>query len=177
MNKRLGISLDEKNKAIKEMKMAIRENEDLRMRERYEIILLLLQGYSYEKISEITGLGISTLYSYSKYYREKGVDGLTIGRSPGRKPFLNPAQEQKVFQTIVNLKPIDVGLPLENKWTSPIIREWIEKEFNVSYSERGTRRLLKRLNLSFEKSTYIPTKTDSKNPETFQHNLNTKDLE
>ena len=38
---------------------------------------------------------------------------------------LTPEQEQKIYQTIVNQTPVDVGFPIEMNWTSPIIRKWI----------------------------------------------------
>ncbi|MBE1555658.1 transposase [Filibacter limicola] len=101
----------------------MKENKDLRMHERYLTILMLLRGESYENIAEVLGRRISTLYNYSKAYREKGLDGLHRGHPPGRNPMLTPEQEQKLYQTIVNQTPVDVGFPVEMNWTSPIIRE------------------------------------------------------
>ena len=155
MSKRLGIHPSEKNKAVQEIKAAMKGNKDLRMHERYQTILMVLRDESYENIAEVIGRRISTLYNYSKAYRENGLDGLLRGHSPGRNPKLTSEQEQKFYQTIVNQTPVDLGFPVEMNWTSPIIRKWIEQEFNISYSDRGTRELLYRLNLSFTKPTCI----------------------
>lgn len=108
------------------------------------------------------------MYNYSKSYRENGLKGLQIGHSPGRNPLLTPEQEQKLYQTIVNQTPVAVGFPVEMNWTSPIIRKWIKQEFNVRYSDRGTRKLLHRLDLRFTKPTYTLAKADPVKQEDFK---------
>ncbi|MCU6713274.1 IS630 family transposase [Paenibacillus sp. J5C_2022] len=149
------------------MKAAIKENNDLRMHERYQTILLDLHGVSKKDISKIIGRSLSTVYNYINAYRQEGIQGLKIGTPPGRQPFLSAEQEQRVYQTIVNQTPEDVGFPAKMNWTSPIIRKWIERDFGVSYSDRGTRELLYRLKLSFTVPTYTLTKADPTKQEAF----------
>lgn len=36
--------------------------------------------------------------------------------------------------------PADVGVPSEMNWTSFLVRDWIEREFDVKYSDRGVRK-------------------------------------
>ena len=134
MSERLNIEANEKNNAILEVKAAMKATKDLRMHKRYQAILMILQGESYEKTADVTNLSVATLYNYSKAYRENGLAGLKRGHSPGRPSMLTPEQEQKIYQTIVNQTPVDVGFPIEMNWTSPIIRKWIAQEFNVIYS-------------------------------------------
>lgn len=172
MNKRVGVTESKKEQAIQEIKEAMKENtkenKNLRMHERYLTILMILRGESYEKIADLTGKSLPTLYNYAKAYRENGIDGLKMGHSPGRPCLLTTEQEQQVYQTIVNKIPSDVGFPAKMNWTSPIIRKWIEKEFGVKYSDRGTRELLYRLNLSFTKPTYTLEKADPAKQEAFK---------
>ncbi|CAM4378410.1 helix-turn-helix domain-containing protein [Paenibacillus alkaliterrae] len=114
------------------------------MHERYQTILLDLHGVSKKDTSKIIGRSLSTVYNYINAYRQEGIQGLRIETPPGRQRFLNAEQEQRVYQTIVNQTPADVGFPAKMNWTSPIIRKWIEREFGVLYSDRGTRELLYR---------------------------------
>jgi putative transposase len=171
MSERLNISVSESTTAIQEIKTAMKETKDLRMHQRYQVILMVLQGESYEKIKEVTGLALATLYNYSKAYRGNGLAGLKRGHSPGRPSLLTPDQEQKVYQTVVNKTPVDVGFPVEMNWTAPIVRKWIKQEFNVSYSERGARELLYRLNLSYTKPTYTLEKADPVKQEQFKQDF------
>lgn len=158
---------DQNNPEVQAIKAAIKENNDLRMHERYQTILLDLHGVSKKDISKIIGRSLSTVYNYINAYRQEGIQGLKIGTPPGRQPFLSAEQEQRVYQTIVNQTPEDVGFPAKMNWTSPIIRKWIERDFGVSYSDRGTRELLYRLKLSFTVPTYTLTKADPTKQEAF----------
>jgi hypothetical protein len=56
-------------------------------------------------------------------------------------------------------------------WTSPIIRKWIEQEFGVLYSDRGTRELLYHLELSFTAPTYTLAKADPAKQEAFKQDF------
>ncbi|WP_335872527.1 IS630 family transposase [Bacillus sp. 2205SS5-2] len=168
MSKRVGVHPSEKDQAAQEIKAAIKGNKDLRMLERYQTILMVLRGESYPNIAEVVGRRISTLYNYSKAYREGGLDGLQRDLPTGRNRKLTPDQEEKVYQTIVNQTPVDVGFPVERNWTAPIINKWIKQEFNISYSDRGVRALLYRLNLSFTKPTYTLAKADPVKQEAFK---------
>lgn len=159
---------NKKNTAILEIKAAMKVNKDLRMYERYQTILMALYNEDYEQIAKITGRSIATVCNYVKAYRQGGIAGLQMEHSTGRPRQLNEEQEQKVYQIIVDRTPSDVGFPAKMNWTSPIIRKWIEQEFGVCYSDRGTRDLLYRLRLSFTSPTYTLAKADPIKQEAFK---------
>lgn len=159
---------DTNHLAIQEIKAVMKANRDLRMHERYQTILMVLHGDHYEQISKITGRSIPTIYNYAKAYKQEGIAGLEMGYSTGRKTKLTSEQEQQVYQVIVNKTPVDVGFPAKMNWTAPMIRKWIEQEFNVQFSERGTRDLLYRLKLSFTRPTYTLAKADPVKQEAFK---------
>jgi transposase len=171
MSVRVGVAEEHKAAAILEMKAAMKLNKDLRMHERYQTILMLLLGESYERISEVTGRTLATLYNYSKAYREQGIQGLQIGRPPGRNRLLTAEQEQQVYEVVTNQTPADQGFPAQMNWTSPLIRKWIEQKWEVRYSDRGTRDLLYRLKLSFTKPTYTLAKADPQKQEEFKEHF------
>lgn len=162
------INLDKNNPAIQEIKRMIRENKDIRMHERYQTILMHLHGVKYAVIREIVGRSTVTIGSYIKAYKQGGIAALKMEYSTGRKRLLTPEQEMKVYQVIVDKTPVDVGFQARMNWTAPIIRKWIEQEFNVIYCERGTRELLYRLKLSFTKPTYTLAKADPVKQEAFK---------
>lgn len=168
MSLRIGVGEEQKARAIQEIKAVMKTNKDLRMHERYQTILMLLLGESYDRIRDVTGRATSTLYSYSKAYREQGIEGLKMERPPGRNRLLTPEQEQQVYETVADRTPVEMGFPSKMNWTSPLIRKWIEQEWGVHYSDRGTRELLYRLKLSFTKPTYTLAKADSQKQEEFK---------
>lgn len=162
------INLDKDSPEIQKIKQLIHENKDLRMHERYQTILMHLHDAKYAVISKIVGRSTVTMGSYIKSYKQGGIAALKMGFSTGRKRQLTPEQEMKLYQVIVDKTPVDVGFQARMNWTAPIIRKWIEQEFNVTYCERGTRELLYRLKLSFTKPTYTLAKADPVKQEAFK---------
>ena len=146
--------------ALTELKLAMRKENNQKQYVRYQVIYMFLSGESYEKISQYTGLSPKTLFNYRKAYHENGLAGLVPKKQPGRKRHLTAEQEAQVISVIVNKTPKDVGFPVEMNWTAPLIRDWIKRTFDVSFSERGTRDLLYRLGLSYTKPTYTLEKAD-----------------
>lgn len=168
MSVRVGVVEEHKAAAIQEIKAAMKINKDLRMHERYQTILMLLLGDSYERISEVIGRTVATLYNYSKAYREQGIEGLQVGHPPGRHRLLTPEQEQQVYEVVKDQTPEGQGFPSRMNWTSPLVRKWIEQKWDIKYSDRGTRDLMYRLNLSFTKPTYTLAKADPQKQEEFK---------
>lgn len=158
---------DMKNPEIVAIKAAMKANKDLRMHERYQTILMDMHGVSKKDISKMIGRSLSTVYNYINAYRKEGISGLRLEPPSGRRSFLTAEQERLVYQTIVNQTPADIGFPAKMNWTSPIIRKWIERDFGVLYSDRGTRELLYRLKLSFTVPTYTLAKADPVKQEAF----------
>jgi transposase len=159
---------DNKNPEIQILKMAMKATKDKRMFERYQTILLHLHGATYDEISVIVGRSAVTIGSYVKAYRAKGIDGLVLGESPGRPSFLTNEQEEQIRKLLIEQKPSEVGFPSEMNWTAPLLRNWIEREFSVKYSERGTRKLLHLLGFSYTKPTYTLAHADPEKQELFK---------
>ncbi len=138
------------------------------MFERYQAILMYLHGVKYDRISIIFGKSTASIGHYVKAYREGGLDGLTMGQSPGRPPFLSHEQEEELRQLLIESRPADVGFSAEMNWTSFLVRDWIEREFDVTYSDRGVRKLLRLLGFSYTKPTYTLAKADLAKQEAFK---------
>jgi transposase len=68
----------------------------------------------------------------------------------------------------VEKTPADVGFPAHMNWTSGLIRDWIRKQFQVDYSERGTRALLYRMDFSYTRPTYTLAKANPEKQEAFK---------
>lgn len=158
--------------AVQEVKAAMHDSKDLRLFKRYQAILMYLKGKTYQEIGSLVGCTVPTVCHYVRDYRNDGLKGLVPGQSPGRPSELTKEQEKELYQLIVESKPVDVGFPTDRNWTSFLIRDWIERNFNVSYSARGVRALLHRLGFSYTKPTYTLEKADPVKQETFKEEFN-----
>lgn len=141
--------------------------KNTRLYERFLVIILALQGKTYAEISEITCRSVPTICKYVKSFREKGLVGLKMKYSTGRRSKLTPEQKEKLLEVIVTKTPASVGLPANMNWTAPLMCSWVKKEFGVEYSDRGMRTLLYSMNLSFTVPTYTLAKADPKKQEEF----------
>lgn len=139
---------------------------------RFQVIRLALNGTTYKEISFITGVSEPTIVEYVKKFREDAISGLRMHYSTGRPPKLSEDQELELYETIVNKVPDQCGFKVGKNWNVPIIRIWIEQEFEVKYSKSGVRDLLHRLNLSFTCPTYTLAKADPKKQEEFIKRFN-----
>jgi putative transposase len=156
------------NPAMQEIKIAMKQTKDLRMYQRYQTILLHLEGLTYDQISVIVNRTPTTIGFYVRAYKTNGLAGLKRGQPSGRPSKLTKEQEQEVYQLIINQRPVDVGFPAEMNWTASLIREWIKRQFSVTYSERGTRDLLYRLRFSYTRPTYTLAKANPELQEAFK---------
>lgn len=156
------VRFDDKATRLEEVKLAMKETSDKRRYERYQCIFLFLSGESRIRIAAILDRNIDTIGTYIRTYCSDGLKGLQLDHSPGRPTRLTSIQEQEVYQTIVNKIPVDVGFPANMNWTSGLVRQWVEKQYQVNYSDRGTRQLLYRLGFSYTKPTYTLAKIRSR---------------
>lgn len=154
---------DAHNYEIQILKAAMETIEEKRMYERYQAVLLHLRGVSYKEITDIVNRSIHTIGNYVRAYKVNGLKGLERRQSLRRNTKLTEEQEQLLSRVILVKTPEDVGFPAVKYWNSLIIQNWIERNFNITYSDRGVRQLICRLGFIYTKPIYTFIKKDSKN--------------
>lgn len=100
---------DELQHAILEVRTVMKLNKDLRLHERYQAILIWLQGMTYLAICELTWRTKTTICKYVRNYYSGGLGNLKLRHSPVRPCRLTATQEQAVYQVIVDKTPVDVA--------------------------------------------------------------------
>ena len=153
---------------IEEIKSAMKIEKDKRMYERYQSVYLYLSGSNRNQIAVTLNRHVDTISSYVSAYKTKGLQGMSMQYSPGRPHLLTEEQEQLFYQTVVEKTPTDVGFPANMNWTSPLAKDWIEREFKVIFAARSVRELMHRLGLSYTKPTYTLANADPQKQEIFK---------
>jgi transposase len=162
------MQFEDKLERLEEARAAMKATDDIRLFIRYQCIYLYLSGETRIRIAEILVLKLETVGIYIRAYCSEGLEGLRMDHSPGRPRRLTSEQEQELCQVIVNQRPAEVGFPAHMNWDSGMIRQWIERQYQINYSERGTRELLYRLGFSFTRPTYTLAKADPERQEAFK---------
>ena len=152
---------------IQAMRRLERTTKSTVMKRKYLSICLHMEGYTKKRIAEIVGINEITAGIYVNTYKALGIDGLIPKQSPGRPRRLTDEQEKKLYVTISEKTPDEVGFDGVMNWTAKIACGWVHREFGVKFSSNGMRDLFHRLNLSYTRPTYVLAKADPKKQEQF----------
>jgi len=110
---------------------------------------LIEQGYSDHEIADVLKRGLSTVRGWRKIVKEQGAIALAPKPRPGRTPKLNMKQLAKLKRL---LKKGATKFGYANAiWTSRRVRQLIEDQFDVKYSMRQVRRILRKIGYSPKK--------------------------
>ena len=153
---------------IRNLSRLASKTKDVRMKLRYDVIRLHLQGRTKSEIADIFAIPYQTVRNYVNAYERSGLEGLAIKKPPGRPAKLNKAQEQQLYDCITTQLPKDVGFAPFVNWTASLACQWVKKEFGVIFSERGMRDVFCRLKLSYTRPTYTLKKADPETQKAFK---------
>ena len=154
--------------ALKVVQLAMSKTKDRRLFERYQAILLYLNGKPVKEIAETIQRNPSTVYDYIKAYQAHGLDGLQMNYSTGKPSKLSKEQYALLSDTIATKVPADVGFPATYNWTLSLIVQWVEKEWGISYSIRGMSKVMERLGFSHTRPTYTLENADAEKQRIFK---------
>ena len=118
---------------ICELKKLARKTKDIRMKQRYDAVRLVLQGRTKAETAQILDITYHTVRNYLIAYEENGIKGLNITKPPGRTTKLTQAQEKALYCCIVNNLPKDVDFAPFVNWTSLLACQWVLTNFGVMF--------------------------------------------
>jgi transposase len=125
--------------------------------DRFRIVLLLDQGWTYEKISEAFFLDEGTIRNYRKRYVENGIMGIIVDYHIGSRSRLTIEQEKELTSFLISKIFMD----------SLEIVEHVKKKYKVLYSTSGMTNLLHRLGFTYKKAKAVPGKAIKEKQELF----------
>jgi len=126
--------------------------------DRIKAILLLNDGFSYEKVAQILMLDSITIRRYEKQFESVGVDGLIECRYVGRHRTLSKMQEMGFVTHLRN----------HTYQTVKEIVMYAQKHYHVSYSVEGMTHLLHRVGFVYKKTKQVPGKVNLEKQEIFK---------
>lgn len=159
------VSYTKEEKAI--IRKLMRSTKSAVLKRKYLAIYLRMEGKLYGEIAKIMAIDVGTVGGYIRAYNEHGIDGLVPIKPSGRPHFLTVEQEQKLYTTISENTPDEVGFDGIKNWTAKIACSWVDKEFGITYSVNGMLELFHRLKLSYTRPTYVLAQADPKKQERF----------
>jgi len=125
-----------------ELKRLIRKKErDVKVLNRLHFINYLYSGCSVPEASETLGITKVTGYIWLKRWNEEGRSGLIPKYSGGRPPKITEEDKGELKES----------LSKRNNWTTREVRDLIREKFDVDYSLKRVREILKSLGMKYAK--------------------------
>lgn len=119
-----------------------------RVANRFKAILLNSDGKTSSEIANVLNVSRVITSQWLKTYEQQGVDGLLEGHRSGRPGKLSEVQKI-ILCDIIDSGSVAYGYTT-GVWTSNIIANVIESEFNVSYHPGHVRKLLAEFGFSVQ---------------------------
>lgn len=118
---------------------------------RIQAIILSLQQHSSVEIANLLKVHRSRVYSWISNWNEYRDEGLFEGFRSGRPARLSESDKETLYD-IVDSGPVAYGYD-SGIWTSPMIVQVIEEQFDVNYHPGHVRKILKELGMSVQRPT------------------------
>ncbi len=134
---------------LKQLRQEAQTDKAPRVALRLEAIMLSVQRQTTGQIAQGLQVDRTRVHAWIGAWNEYGDEGLLEGHRSGRPAELSAAQREQLAD-ILDSGPVAYGLTT-GVWTSPLITQIIEEEFDVSYHPGHVRRLLKQLNFSVQR--------------------------
>ena len=149
-----------------ELRRLARRERDGRVSARLLALANALDGLPREEAARLAGMTGQTLGDWVHRYNEEGIAGLRDRRRPGRPCALEEGQQAALKALILK------GPRLERDgcvaWRARDLCALVERRFGVRYAENGMLRLLRSLDLSFQKARSVHPEADPGAQERFK---------
>jgi transposase len=149
-----------------ELRAMARRERDGRVSARLLALANALDGMSREAAARAAGMDRQTLRDWAHRYNAEGVEGLRDRPRRGRPCALDEGRQAALKALVLK------GPKLERDgcvaWRARDLRQLVERRFGVGYSESGLRRLLRGLDLSWQKARPVHPEADPTAQERFK---------
>lgn len=142
---------------IKTKKAALREYQH-RVATRIHAIILSIESYTTGEIAQLLKVNRTGVPVWINHWNTYGIKGLLEGHRSGRRAGLSSSAIHE-FKDIIESGPVAYGLNT-GIWTSIILSDVIKEEFGIKYHPGHTRKLLKKIGISFQRPAYKLIKAD-----------------
>ena len=127
----------------------IRRSEESRYDHRLHGVLLVAQGMSCHKVSELLGDAPRTVAYWVRRFERDGLGGLTEEEKPGRPRRLSEEHLRRIDEALRG-QPTDFGLT-GNLWDGKTLSAYVKKKLDVSLGTRQCQRLFRQLGFRLRK--------------------------
>ena len=134
------LSLLQREKLLKILK----EHENLYVREKVLILLLMNNGKTYQEISNFLGIAYSTVAYWAVHGDPDNIESFLDGRRKGNFHKVTKEYEDLLLE-VIDKEPAEYGYEL-GRWTSARLATYLKQETGIQLSGSQVRRILSKKN-------------------------------
>jgi transposase len=155
---------DTHGETIERLKKAKTKHQNIpKAQTKITVIMMCMDGHGVLEISRTLKMSNTTVGSYIKRFNSGGLaELLDYVRASGAPCKLSDAERQFCYE-VFQQTPKEAGFGVSANWTSPMMQEFIEKEFGKKLTPTGIQKMLHRMGFSFTRPTYTLARADKKN--------------
>jgi transposase len=148
------VALKIKNYSSEELKSLLRKDEKFQQGVRLFACYQVSIGRRPKELEDVYDTSFKSIINWVNRLNKGGVEALVDKPKTGRRTLLNADQKASIKKLVLHEIPEDHGYNSAT-WTGPLLINWIQKEFEVSYKKAQIYNILKELGLSFQKGKGI----------------------
>lgn len=137
------------------IEQAIKNHQDLRVRERARIIRLLHKGHNHQEVAELLSISSGQVYWWHKRWREEGLTGLSDKPRSGR-PTIGNEELLAQLEAVLETDPQELGYAF-TVWNIPRLLAYLDQEMGVRMHENTLRNLLRKMAYVYRRSKHDST--------------------
>jgi transposase len=120
-----------------------RKEHDGRMKERYQVIALIREGWTAPEVADLLHVVRNTTWEWATKYNEGGIAGLTRKSPPGMTPQLTKEQ-LAMLDADLEKEPEDLGYEFP-RWTGNTVAYHVGVKYGAKMGARMAQKWVKRL--------------------------------
>jgi transposase len=151
-----------------EIKALFRDDQRYTIGIRLYAVYQVAMGQPSRKLEDLYNTRFKQITNWVHRFEKEGIEGLKDKECRGRIARLSDDQRQGIGTLLNNEQPTDYGYNSAT-WTGPMLIEWIEKHYQISYKKAQIYNIIKSLGFSYQKGRGIFPETDQVKQEEFKN--------
>ena len=140
-----------------EIKKLLNTNDAYVVGVRLYLVYLVALGHSSRRLSELHGISFKQITNWVHRFEKEGIEGLKDKKGRGRRSGLSEEQLERIKELVIKETPLNHGYQSE-KWTGPLLIQWIKREYGLVYQKAQIYNLLAKVGIIFEKKLGLISK-------------------
>ncbi|MDW0188782.1 helix-turn-helix domain-containing protein [Sphingobacterium thalpophilum] len=140
-----------------EIKKLLNTNDAYVVGVRLYLVYLVALGHSSRRLSELHSISFKQITNWVHRFEKEGIEGLKDKKGRGRRSGLSEEQLERIKELVIKETPLNHGYQSE-KWTGPLLIQWIKREYGLVYQKAQIYNLLAKVGIIFEKKLGLISK-------------------